>query len=130
MINGAPAPLENTIDEVPGLFTIEPEVRDPIKNVEAALPFLMEIKVVEMYLEVASLTLPTVIEEEVLVAELSVLALLVEQVIIKVTIEEWPVVACLLVIEAMVEILLVAIELLVGEMAGKTMGMAAGEVVG
>lgn len=64
VINEAQTPLESTVKEVSGLPATKPKAGDPIRDVEATLPILMEIKVVEMALAVALLTLSTIIKEE------------------------------------------------------------------
>lgn len=122
-------PLESTVEEVLGLPTIEPKVGNLIGGVEATPLVLTEIKVVEMAWVVAPLMLLTIMEE-VLVAKLLVLVLLAGLAIIKVTKEEGPIMACLPVIEAMVEALPTITKLLTGGVARETVSKSIGEIVG
>lgn len=63
------------MEEILGLPVIELEASDPIREMEAASPTLMEIEVVEIALAVALLVLPMVMEEMQPIG-LSMLALL------------------------------------------------------
>lgn len=106
------------------------EVGIPIEEVEVALPTSVDVEAIKMALGVAPLTLPTFAEgEEVLVAELPVLALLAEAAIIEVTKKDGPIAACLSVIEAMADALLATTKLLTGEMARGIVGEAVREVI-
>lgn len=99
---------------------------NPMGDVEAVLPILTEIEVMEMALTMASLILLIVVKEEgMLVAKLPVLVLLVEPIIVEVIEEEETIAECLLVIENMVEALSATAELLTCKVVGEIMGKAA-----
>lgn len=88
----------------------------------------MKVKVVEATPAIAPHALPLIaIEEEVQVAELLMLALLVEPTIIEVAEEEEPVKMGLLVIETMAEVLPATATLLISKAVGEATGEVAKE---
>lgn len=88
-----------------GVPVVELEMGVPIKETEVDPPTPADIEVVEVALMDAPLSLPTDPKEEVQVAKLLALAVLMESVIILAVEEEELIAMCLLVVEVMAGVL-------------------------
>lgn len=105
VIDEAPASLGAIIKDILWVLATEPEIVVQTGDIEVSPSIPMDVKMVEITPAIA-LPLPIMVEGEVEVAELLVLALLVELAIVKMVREEELVVASLLAFEAMVKVLL------------------------